>query len=119
MGEISFVSFLEEGHEVLESQELHKHVPGLLGVFILSIIPIRILVLLLVASLFHSLIHFFTHALHYSLFTPFMEISLHYFLSPTHLSSFSCLVLGKEDELLKSIHGIVGSRYCWCNPTMI
>jgi hypothetical protein len=93
MGEISYMSFLGEGHEVLDSQELHKPIPGLLG-GVLSLTLVLVLVLLLVTSLIHSLIHSFMHALHCSLFTPFVEISLHSFLSPTHLSS-SVSWLGK------------------------
>jgi hypothetical protein len=62
----------------------------------------------------HAFIHLICSLfiLSHGVCTPFIP-------SLTHLSSFSCLGLGKEDELLKNNHGFVGCRDCWCNPTMI
>jgi hypothetical protein len=59
MGEISYMSFLGEGHEVLDSQELHKPIPGLLGgSFSLSLsFSFLFFCWFLTHAFIHSLIH--------------------------------------------------------------
>jgi hypothetical protein len=57
MGEISYVRFLGEGHDLIYSQELHKLIPGLLGgsfILSLSLTLVLIIFMFLVTSLiFH------------------------------------------------------------------
>jgi hypothetical protein len=100
MGGIRYMSFLGEGHEVLDSKELHKRVPVLLGGFVLSLTLILVLFIFPVSSLTNSYIHSFTHSLTCSLFTPLMEIPLHSFFHP-FIFLHMCLGSRKEDEMMK------------------
>jgi hypothetical protein len=107
MGGINYVNLLGEGYKVLDSKELHEPVPVLLGEFFLSLTPVIIIFMLLVTSLVHSLIRSFMHEIYYYLFTPFMDISLHSFMSPTPLSS-SVSWLGKGIRTIEE-----KPWYCW------
>jgi hypothetical protein len=79
MEEISYVSFLGEGHDVLNPHDLHKHVLGLLGGFSHS------LILSFIGSFVDSRsrptvgrsTYSCIHSCTCSLFTPLMETSLH------------------------------------------
>jgi hypothetical protein len=109
---------LGEGQEVLDPHELLKPIHGMIGGLVFSsLTPVLVLCCCWSPHSFtHSFIHSCMHSI--SLFAHFLEISLHSF-SVTH-SSFLIGVLawGKENELLKSIHGIIGCRGRWCNPAM-
>jgi hypothetical protein len=114
---------LGEGKEVLDLHELQKPIPGLWKGFpywkILSFV--LIIRSLSVPSTFwyycwshHTFIHPF-----YSLFILSRGVCTPFIPSLTHISSFWCLGLRKEDEPLKNNHDFVSCRDCWCNPTMI
>jgi hypothetical protein len=120
MGEISYVSFLGEGHEVLDSQELHKNHPWSVG-GVHSLSHSHSHSFLFFCWSPHSFTHSFIHShIHSLLFVHTLSWRFHsiHFFHPL-IFPHSCLGLGKEDKLLKRNHGIVGCRDCWCNPTMI
>jgi hypothetical protein len=97
MENISYMSFLGEGHVVLNSKKLYKPIFWLFG-----------------GSSYSSLTHsfFIVHCSHLSL----CSLSIHSF---THSSfSFIFLGLGKKNELLERSHGFVGSNDYWCIPAM-
>jgi hypothetical protein len=92
----NYVSFLVEGHEVLDSQEFHKIVPGLLGGFIVHslLTPILSLVLLLVAPPIHAFIHTPVHYSH-------LSWTLHFIHSFPTLVSLIHVWLGKGKQTVE------------------
>jgi hypothetical protein len=113
----SYVSFLGEGQELLDSQEFINPFLVYWGDWSWFLI---------LYSHSHSLSHYVfgfstyscIHSRTCSLFTPLMDISLHSF-PHSFIFPHVCLGLGKGDEMMKCNHGIIGCRDYWCNPTMI